>query len=119
MAKRTGPTNYQLQTLLLELEPRARESPFWKRIAEDLNKSTRERRIVNIYKLNQYAKEGETVIVPGKVLSVGELDKKLNVAALNFSVEAKQKILTAKGKIFSIRELLQKNPAGKGIRILG
>jgi large subunit ribosomal protein L18e len=115
---RTGPTNYQLKKLLVELDGNI-DSKFWKRIAKDLKKSTRQRRIVNVYKINKFAKDGETIIVPGKVLSVGDISKKVDVAALNFSIEAKKKIEDAKGKTLSISELLQKNPEGKGVRILG
>ena len=119
MVKRTGPTNYQAQVLLNELETKAKESKLWKRVIKDINRSTRQRRIVNIYKINKYAKDGEIILVPGKVLSVGDLNKKVDVAALNFSDGAKEKILGAKGKVMSIRELFQKNPEGKNVRILG
>ena len=114
---RTGPTNYQLQGLLTELKQQ--ESNFWQRIASDLEKPTRQRRIVNLYKIDRYAQEGETIAVPGKVLSVGELSKKVDVAALSFSADARRKIEAAKGKVFSLRELAQKNPQGRGVRILG
>ena len=119
MVKRTGPSNYQLQQLLLELEGRALESSFWKRVAKDLNKPSRQRRTVNLYKIDRYARDGETILVPGKVLSVGNLNKKVSVAALNFSTEAKDKITQAKGTILTIQELLQQNPQGKKVRILG
>jgi len=117
MAK--GPTNYQLQSLLNELEPKAVESRFWRRIVKDLKKPSRQRRIINIYKINKYARDGETIIVPGKVLSVGEMEKKIDVAAVNFSLDAKNKIEKANGKAMSIKELLQSNPEGKKVRILG
>lgn len=117
MVKRTGPTNFQLQSLLTQLS--ALDSALWKRIAQDLSRSTRERRIVNIYKINKFAKEGETIIVPGKVLSVGELHKKIDVAALSFSEEARKKITNARGKVLSIQELVQQNPQGNKVRILG
>lgn len=119
MVKRTGPTNYQLQQLILELEQKAVDSQFWRRVVKDIQKPTRQRRIVNVYKINQFAREGETILVPGKVLSVGDLDKKVDVAAINFSIEAKNKIIKAHGKILSIKELLQQNPDGKKVRILG
>lgn len=119
MVKRTGPTNFQTQILLDEIRPKALKSRFWKKIAEEISKPTRMRRIVNIYKINTFAEDGELVIVPGKVLGVGELSKKVEVAALNFSQEAKDKILAAKGKTMSIHELLQKNPDAKKVRILG
>jgi large subunit ribosomal protein L18e len=119
MVKRTGPTNYQLRMLIEEIKDKAVESRFWKRINQDLSKPSRQRRTVNLYKINRYAKDGETVIIPGKVLSLGELDKKVNVVALSFSAEARQKIIDAKGETLSINELLQKNPKGDKVRILG
>ena len=117
--KRTGPTNYQIQKLLEDLEGKARESNFWRRIVKDLKKSSRQRRKVNIYKINKAARDGETIVVPGKVLSVGELSKKVDVAALTFSAEARKKIEESKGKVMSIAELLKNNPEGKKVRILG
>ena len=49
MAKRTGPTNIYLRNLIVELKKFGNEKGvnLWKRIAEDLNRSTRERREVN------------------------------------------------------------------------
>ncbi len=119
MVQRTGPMNYQLQVLLAELESKSFHSSFWKRIVKDLKKPTRQRRIVNLYKIETCAQDGETIIVPGKVLSVGELHKKVSVAALTFSAEAEKKIKEAKGKILTIRELFQQNPEGKNVRIIG
>ncbi|PIN88028.1 50S ribosomal protein L18e [Candidatus Woesearchaeota archaeon CG10_big_fil_rev_8_21_14_0_10_32_24] len=114
-----GSTNYQMQVLLNELEPKAIESLFWKRVLKDLKKPSRQRRTVNVYKIDKYAREGEIILVPGKVLSLGEMSKKVDVAAFNFSGEAKKKIEKANGKIMTIRELLQQNPEGKKVRILG
>ncbi len=115
---RTGPTNYQLRLLLNDLQGKARESRLWRRVMEDLQKPSRQRRTVNVYKIEKYAEEGETVVVPGKVLSVGELKKNVAVAAFTFSEEARRKI-NAAGKALTIKELLDKNPQGKGVRILG
>ncbi len=112
--------NPALGTLIQELKKCAIEQDvaLWKRIATDLEKPTRGKRIVNVYKIEQYAKPNETVIVPGKVLGMGELSKKVTVAAYSFSEEAKQKI-NGKGTAITILELVEKNPKGKGVRILG
>jgi large subunit ribosomal protein L18e len=117
--KRTGPMNYQLQSLLTELEPKAVESRFWKRVVKDLKKPSRQRRMVNVYKIDKFARDGETVLVPGKVLSVGDMSKKVDVAAIHFSTEARIKIEKANGKAITIKELLAQNPDGKKVRILG
>jgi len=91
---------------------------IWKRVATDLEAPTRRRRIVNVYKLDKYTKDNDTVIVPGKVLGSGELSKKIVVAAYTFSEQALQKI-NAKGKAITIKELVEKNPKGNKVRIMG
>ena len=112
--------NQQIQELVKELKKLSidQEVKFWKRIASDLEKPTRQRRTVNVWKINKYAKDNETIIVPGKVLGTGELSKKVNVAAYNFSDEALSKI-SQQGKALSIEELMKSNPKGKGVRIFG
>ena len=114
---RTGPTNPYLKTLIRELKQLSREQNvnIWKRVAEDLNKSTRQRRAVNLSKINTYTKANETVIVPGKVLASGELDHKVEIAAFQFSEAAKKKVKT----LMKIQELMKKNPKGKKVRIIG
>ena len=112
--------NPQLKLLIQQLKKQAIEQKvlLWKRIASDLEGPARNQRVVNVYKIEQYAKPNETVLVPGKVLGTGELNKKVTVAAYSFSEEAKKKI-SGKGVAMSISELVEKNPKGKGVRILG
>jgi large subunit ribosomal protein L18e len=120
MTKRTGPTNPILVELVNELKKKAQEHNcnIWKRIAIDLEKPTRKRRIVNLYKINKYTKNNETIIVPGKVLAVGDLDHKVTIAAFSFSGNAMEKI-NKLGKAVYISELIRESPKGKGIRIIG
>ena len=112
--------NGRLAQLIKDLKQLSIEQDvkLWKRIALDLEKPTRQRREVNVYKLDQYTKDGEQVIVPGKVLGMGELGHKVDVAALSFSEEAKSKI-SAQGSVLSIEELMKKNPKASKVRILG
>ena len=120
MTKRTGPTNQNLINLITELKVLANKENvrLWKRIAKDLERPTRIRRSVNIYKINKYTKDKETALIPGKVLSQGDLTKKISVAAFTFSDKAKEKINKI-GKTLSIQELIKENPKGKNIRIIG
>jgi large subunit ribosomal protein L18e len=92
---------------------------LWKRIADDLEKPTRRRRVVNISRINRHTKENETIIVPGKVLGSGEVHHSVTVAAFSFSTTAKNRIQEAKGKCLTINELLKTNPTGKNVRIIG
>ncbi len=121
MAKRTGPTNPELQEIILELkkESTTKKAPIWDKVADDLEKPTRQRRIVNISKINRTTKPNETIIVPGKVLGSGILEHSVTIAAFSFSDSAKQTITNAKGKCLTIQELLKQNPNPKTIRIIG
>jgi large subunit ribosomal protein L18e len=91
---------------------------IWKDIAERLARPKRLYAEVNVSKIQRYAKEGETVLVPGKVLGGGRISKPVTVVALGFSETAKEKITSAGGKCMGIKELVEKNPKGSGVRIM-
>ena len=118
--KRTGPTNLQLKKLIVDLRKLSttQKVKLWKVISEELNRPTRIRRKISVGNIDKYSKANETVIVPGKVLSDGELSHKVIVAALNFSKQAREKI-NANGKAISIQELMKTNPKAQKVRILG
>ncbi len=119
--KRTGPTNTQLQSLIVELKKAAaiQEVPLFGRLAEDLERPTRQRRIVNLTRIDANTEDSEVIVVPGKVLAGGDLTHKVDVYAFSFSEGAKEKILSTKGNCHSINDLVSKFPKGKSIRILG
>jgi large subunit ribosomal protein L18e len=121
MANRTGPTNPHLSGLIVEMKKKAivDKSMFWKRIAKDLEMPTRNRRVVNLSRINRFTKDNEMVIVPGKVLGSGDLDHKVTIIAFAFSEGAVEKIRKQNCEVMSISQLMQKNPKTSGIRILG
>jgi len=95
------------------------KAKIWKTVAVRLEKPLRNMAEVNLGRIERNAKNNETVIIPGKVLGSGDINKQVTVAAFSFSDNAKKKILDAKGKVFTIRELMEKNPEGSNIRIMG
>ncbi|MBI2508030.1 50S ribosomal protein L18e [Candidatus Woesearchaeota archaeon] len=121
MVKRTGPTNPHLQKLIIDLKKLSvqKQVKLWKRIALDLQRPTRIRRKVNLYKVERYLRNGETALVPGKLLSLGNLTKKIEIAAYQASDQAKKKIQESGSKFLTIQELMTKNPHGKKVRIIG
>lgn len=121
MSKITGTTNPILQDLINELKKKSREQSInlWKRVATDLEKPTRQRRVVNLSSISRHTKENEIIVVPGKVLGAGDLAHKLTISAFQFSDGAKEKIEKTGGKIVPLLELSKENPSGKGIRIIG
>ncbi len=118
---KTGPTNEQLNGLLVELNARGHSgsSPLLLRLERDLRRSARQRRIVNLSRINRYTKDGETVVVPGKVLASGELDHAVTIAAWKFSQQALDKIQKSKSRAMLISELVDGEIKGKRVRILG
>jgi large subunit ribosomal protein L18e len=119
--KKLKTTNPELISLIRDLKKHSRESEaeLWLAISESLASSKRSRVAVNLSRLNRYTKEGETVVVPGKVLGAGKASHTLTVAAFAFSNVAKSKIKEAKGNCLSIRDLMKKNPTGKNVRLMG
>lgn len=118
---RTGTTNQNLRELISELKKKSLDEKvnIWKRIAADLEKPTRQKRVVNLSRINRHSKEDEIVIVPGKVLGSGVLEHKLLIAAFDFSESAKEKIKSCGAEALSIRELMEKNAKAKNVRIIG
>ena len=100
-------------TLLLKKQ----KKPFWLAVANLLLKPRRNKVAVNLTKINKLTKANDSVIVPGKVLSSGELEHNVTIAAFSSSKETQEKI-KAKGKLITIEELLKQNPQGKNVKII-
>jgi len=118
--KRVRSTNPELISTVRLLRKKARENDasIWSDVADRLSSSRRRRVAINIGRLNRHVSDGETVVVPGKVLGAGALDHAVFVAAFAFSGEAESKILRAKGKCLSIVELVEANPKGSNVRVM-
>ena len=67
-----------------------KENAFWMEVAYYIAMPKRKGIHINLSKINKETKEGETVVIPGKVLSQGRVDKKIKVVALSFSNKAKE-----------------------------
>ena len=117
----TGPTNPVLRKLIRGLREHGKKqkAPIWLELADRLSKPRRARAEVNLSHLSRYLDEGSIVVVPGKVLAAGKLDRPLRVAAFKFSSPARRKIVGAGGEVLTIQQLLERNPGGKGVRIMG
>lgn len=114
-------TNEQLNKLISDLKKKAYENkaPIWKDVARRLEKPNSSWAEVNLRHVAQYTKSGDTVIVPGKLLGLGEISEPITVAAYNFSESARKKIDKVGGKSISLPELIKINPKGTGIKIIG
>lgn len=113
--------NIQLTSLVQALKKKSVEekAALWHRIAEDLERPTRLRRVVNLSRINNYVTDNETVIVPGKVLGTGDITRKCTIAAYTYSDQAREKLLKAGCNAMSIEEFMAKNKTAKNIKVLG
>ncbi|MCE4617440.1 MAG: 50S ribosomal protein L18e [Desulfurococcales archaeon] len=120
MTKRTGPTNLVLRKLISTLEKRGRETGknVWFYIAELLEKPRRQKIAVNVSKINRYGDENHIIVVPGKLLGAGKVEKKVTVAAFSYSQKAKEKIEAAGGRVLTLAELLEERPEAREIKII-
>ncbi len=112
-------SNPVLRKEIVKLEKAGRKegARVYTKAAEELKKTDKNRVEVNISKLQRYAEEGDTLLVPGKVLGSGRLDKKVEVAAFQFSKKAKESIDEV-GETMFIEDLVEKNPEGNQVKIM-
>ncbi len=113
--------NPQLVKLIEDLKAKSREhkAPVWRTIAEKLERADRIWSEVNVSKIARFAKEGEMLVIPGKLLGSGSITFAVTVAVFKTSEQARKKIAAAGGRTVTIGELVSANPSGAGVRIMG
>lgn len=107
-------TNPELAMSIIE----ARKNEKWFPISAIISGPRSRRAAVNLDKIDKIAKEGDTIVVPGKVLGVGKISKKIRISALAFSEEAKEKLKDKKCEIVTILEEIKSNPKASGIKLI-
>ncbi|HEX7514461.1 MAG TPA: 50S ribosomal protein L18e [archaeon] len=121
MAKqKTEKANPQLKLLIEKLKANAREhqADVWKEVARRLEAPSNNYAKVNLSRLNRHTNSGDVVIIPGKVLGAGSIDHPISVSALNFSANARLKLLAASGTVMTIDEILDRSPKGSNVKII-
>ena len=104
--------------VLVETLDAAIRNPSWRDVAKIISGSTRNYASKNLFEIDEVTKTGDTVIIVGKILSKGELTKKIRICALAISEKAKEKLKSSKSEIVSILEEITKNPKAEGIKVL-
>ena len=93
-----------------------KKNPAWIEVAAILASPARNKINANLDRVNKV--DGEMIVVAGKILSVGNLDKKIKVVALAASEAAIEKI-NKSGSTFSyIIDEVNKNAEAKGMVLL-
>jgi len=112
-------TNPRLRNLIADLKATARDggSEVWSDVADRLENPRSTHAEVNLGRIERYAREDETVVVPGKVLGSGVLEKEVTVAAVDFSSTAETKIDQV-GETLRLEQALDRNPDGSDVRVI-
>jgi len=113
--KVTGPSNYYVRKLVRDLWKTKRR--IWKKVSKKISGPRRNLVEANLYRINKKTKNNDVIVVPGKILGIGDLDHKLTIACLSSSKSAKKKIEASGSKLITINELLEKNPKGENIKV--
>ncbi len=95
------------------------DAPIWAKLAEYALKPSIARRDINLNRISQLTKENDTVIFPGKVLGTGNVPHKITLCSFSISNSAANKIINNGGKLISFSDLIEQNPTGKGVMLLG
>ncbi|WP_201796916.1 50S ribosomal protein L18e [Thermoplasma sp. Kam2015] len=93
-------------------------SEIWRDIAQRLASGRRRYASVNLYKIDRYAKDGDVIVVPGTVLGVGKISKKVTIGAYKFSRSAIEKLSNSGCAFMNISELAKDNPKGTNVKIM-
>jgi len=115
MDNKANPTNPILIETIELLEEQ--EASLWSDVAENLGKVNRKRPEVNLSDIERNTSEGDTVVVPGKLLGSGRLTKEVKVAAFKASNSAKNHV-NEDGEFTFIQDLVEENPEAEGVKIV-
>ena len=113
-------SNPNLVRLIEALRKASHENaaPIWRDIADGLEKPSSRWAEVNLGELERLVEEGETVVIPGKLLGGGNITKAVTVASYRCSGEAKRKLEGAGGRAITLLDLIGSNPTGAEVRLM-
>jgi large subunit ribosomal protein L18e len=92
---------------------------IWREIATILRRARRTRPETNLSHINRVVKDGDVVVIPGKILGAGDLSKKsITIGALCWSESVEAKLNTAGAKLLSLPQMLDQYPTGSNVRLI-
>jgi len=94
---------------LVETIMKAKKNGLWVEVAGMLSCPARRMTNANLDEIDKKAKDGEVVVVAGKVLGTGNLTKRVKLIAFAFSKSAEDKLKKAKIDYSMIKDEIDKN----------
>ena len=116
----TSPNPLLRKTLvLLERARKEQRAPIWGLASNLLRRSAVAKVEVNVGRISRIVDDGGALLVPGKVLGTGRMEKKVVVGAFSFSTAARSKIIASGGSVMSIEQFVRAHPKGSGVKLVG
>jgi large subunit ribosomal protein L18e len=109
--KKTNP--YIVETIAVTMK-----NEKWKPVSRLISSPSSNYSSLNLSQIDVRTKEGDNIVIVGKVLGQGELSKKIRIAALSFSSTALEKAKKTKSEMVLIKDEIKKNPKFEGVKIL-
>ncbi|MFA5020240.1 MAG: 50S ribosomal protein L18e [Candidatus Pacearchaeota archaeon] len=107
-------TNIELvKTIIL-----TKKNKEWEKVSHLISASKRKAVSMNLSEINSLSNENDSVIVPGKVLGSGSINKKIKIVALSFSKSAEEKLKKLKIEYTTISEEIKKNQKANKLKII-
>ena len=104
---------------ILKKASKENEAPIWAKVADYVQKSRSNQKIVNLTRIDQKTEDGNAVIITGKILGTGSISHKVSVSSLSISNSAAKKIIESGGEVLEFSKMIEKYPTGKGVKIIG
>jgi len=116
-----GPAGFETKGLVNDFEKlyRKEKKPLFKRVVQELKKSRRLKKGVNISRINRFSIKDSNVLVLGKVLGTGELNHSVNIIAFSYSKEALEKLGKSKSKVQTLKDWAKKPVIPQKVILLG
>lgn len=104
---------------ILKKASKEHDAPIWAKVADFVQKSRSNQKIVNLTKINQTTEDGNAIVITGKVLGTGNISHKVSISSFSISNSAAKKIIESGGEVLKFSEMIEKFPTGKGVKIIG
>ena len=103
---------------LVETIEQSTKNANWMPIAKILSGPVSNYSKINLFQIEKNTNSGDIVIIPGKVLSQGQLTKKIKICALSISEQAREKIKDSKSEFSLLLKEIKDNPKAEAINLI-
>jgi len=103
--------NSELKSVIFEFKKK--KEPELVKVARYLALPRRKAISVNLDKINKYSKEKEIILVPGKVLSQGDINKKIELVSFKISDHALKKLKSSGSTYKPLKQFIKEKEIKK------